>query len=61
MRIKIYDYTDAEGEIFRCEAWLDEALDNDAEEIAYATNGLSTTGRYWAGGGASPIVLLMRA
>jgi hypothetical protein len=64
MRVKIYD-TDATGaEIFRAECDLAECgLDDNGyndDEYAIALYELQNTGRYWIGGGASPLVLLMR-
>jgi hypothetical protein len=64
MRVKIYDVDQATGaEEFRDECELVEAFgDGNADPEYYkAIVELATVGRYWAGGGAAPLVRLVRA
>ena len=60
MKVRLYDYTE-HGEVYRCTCDLAECFPDDDAELRAAVSELSTTGRYWTGGGAAPIVLLMRA
>jgi hypothetical protein len=67
MRIRIYDTDNSGAETLRCECDFDEAFPchpdhpNDNPERPLAYQELRDTGRYWIGGGAAPLVLLMRA
>lgn len=60
MRVKIYDFDDKGNEILRGESSLRDCFPSDAQEQYIAALSLRTYGRYWAGGGAAPLVLLMR-
>lgn len=58
MRVKIsWD----EGSTFERACDLTECIEQtwDAETFAEATRHLETTGRYWLGGGAGPLCLIM--
>lgn len=66
MRVHIYDYSGVRPDnsgtydyLGECE--LTEALPEPNEESALAFQGLRDHGRYWIGGGASPLILLVRA
>lgn len=63
MRVKIYDYTDNGAEVYRDEAELVDVFGDGKADPDYrpALVELATVGRYWIGGGAAPLVLLMRA
>jgi hypothetical protein len=62
MNVKIYDIdADTGAETFRCVAFLADALPTDDDEYGPARDELSRVGRYWIGGGAAPLVLLVRA
>jgi len=56
MRIKITD--DNEATWRECD--LRDAFPDDDEEYEAAHAELTQTGRYWAGGGAAPLMLIMR-
>lgn len=60
MMVKIYDIEDGGAEVLRCEALLADAIERDDPEYRQALAELERAGRYWAGGGAAPFVLLMR-
>lgn len=60
MKVKIYDVADDGTETFRAECFLGEAFEDHAE-YQNAWFELLRSGRYWLGGGAAPLVLLMRA
>ena len=61
MQVKIYDYAESGEEVFRAQCDVAECFPDDDDELRAALRELSTVGRYWAGGGASPLTLLMRA
>ena len=63
MRVKVYDYTDNGAETYRDEYELVECFGDGKADPDYrpALTELATVGRYWIGGGAAPLVLLMRA
>ena len=63
MRVRIYDYTDDGAEVYRREAELVDVFGDGKADPDYYKAGmeLATVGRYWIGGGAAPLVLLMRA
>lgn len=61
MQIKIYDVDQSEAETFRAECALRECFPDDAEGCNLARGYLAASGRYRLGGGAAPIVLLVRA
>lgn len=59
MRVKIsWD----QGATFERECWLDECIqkDWDIETYQEACRELSSCGRYWLGGGAVPIALIVK-
>ena len=59
MRVKIYDYVGAD-EVYRDTCDLSEAApDSDDYQLTLAE--LQLMGRAWVGGGAAPLVLLIRA
>ncbi len=61
MRIKIYSVDQDTGEeTFDDECWLYEAIDpvDDPELTEIAHRELRATGRFWCGGGASPLCLM---
>lgn len=59
MKVAVYDYV--EGlEMFRCTDNLDQVLP-DLGERNRAHAYLMLSGRYWLGGGAGPLTLLMLA
>ena len=60
MRVRCYDVDEDGGERLRTECELDECYPDDPETLARASNELERAGRYWDGGGAAPVVLLMR-
>ncbi len=61
MKIKVYAVDQSTGaETFDGECELDEALERDDPEYAIALGQLLTIGRYWVGGGAAALSLLMR-
>ena len=60
MRVKLFDIDDSGRETFRCECDLDDCFDGGDGEASVAHAELSQIGRYWTGGGAAPLVLLMR-
>ena len=61
MKVRIYDCDDWGGETLRCIADLADAFpDPEDGERAKAERELRKSGRYWAGGGAAPLVLLVR-
>lgn len=60
MQVKIIDV--ANGiETTRSECDLRECFPDDDEEYYVALGALKKDGRFWTGGGASPLVLLMKA
>ena len=65
MKVKVYDISHNGDETFRAECDHSECFPNDQgyndDESEIALDQLRTSGRYWAGGGAAPLVLLMRA
>jgi len=63
MKVKIFDYTDGSetpvlSEGGECD--LRECFPDDDEEYQAALDALKAEGRYWTGGGAAPLVLLMK-
>lgn len=60
MRVKVYQYTEGKPEEFLTECDLTEALPTPDAEQALAYQELRDHGRCWVGGGASPLILLMR-
>ena len=61
MNVKIYDINQDTGEqTFRAVAYLADAMASDDDEYSAARAELQRSGRYWVGGGAAPLVLLMR-
>lgn len=60
MKVRIYDYETGE-EVYRCTCDVAECFPDDDDTLRAAVSELMTTGRYWAGGGAAPVVLLVRA
>lgn len=60
MNVKIIDV--ANGiETTRSECDLRECFPDDETEYYVAKGALNKEGRYWTGGGAAPLVLLMKA
>jgi hypothetical protein len=59
MQVKIYDYPENGAETLRGVSTLRDCFPDDAQERRAAELSLRTYGRYWAGGGAAPLVLLM--
>jgi hypothetical protein len=58
---KIFDYDDEIGETYRCSAsTLDEMFERDDPELLAVERELSASGRYWIGGGAAPLVLIIQ-
>lgn len=60
MLVRLYDVDKDGNETFRAQCDHAECFDN-ADDAARALDTLRRDGRYWAGGGAAPLVLLMRA
>jgi len=61
MRVKVfYVNQDTGDETFWTECSLDETLDRADDEYGDAVWHLQDNGRYWLGGGAAPLVLLLR-
>ncbi len=60
MRIKIFDYTADGSETLRGEDWLDAIFERDDPEYEAARSELMAANRCWVGGGAAPLVLLIR-
>jgi hypothetical protein len=58
IRVRVYDYDERDNEIFRCECELRECIDPRDPEYLDANLYLGQCGRFWVGGGASPLVLL---
>lgn len=63
IQVDIFDVDQDTGtETFRCRAPLRECFpDPEDEEYHKAANYIDDCGRYWAGGGAAPLVRLVRA
>ena len=61
MKVKVYD-VDSEtfAETFRAECDLSECFPDDDYDRHMAAAELQVCGRTWVGGGAAPLVLLMR-
>lgn len=60
MRVKTYHIDNAGNETFQSACDHSNCFPDDAEEAALALDQLRHTGRYWTGGGAAPLFLLMR-
>lgn len=60
MKVRAYQYDMDGTETFLTECLLTEALPEPDAEQALAYQGLRDAGRYWIGGGASPLILLTR-
>ncbi len=61
MRVRIYEVNQQTGaETLRGEADFTEALPEPNDEQALAYQELRESGRAWIGGGAAPLILLMR-
>lgn len=61
MKVKIFDHAaETHIETYRATADLRDCLPDD-EEYEVARHELNVVGRYWIGGGAAPLVLLLRA
>lgn len=60
MIVRIYDYDDQGNQTFRGEANVFDCFPDNPEESRRARFELEKAGRYWAGGGAAPLVLLTR-
>lgn len=62
MKVRIYAVNQDTGiETFADECRLDEAIERGDPEYYRALVELTKVGRYWIGGGAAPLSLLMRA
>jgi len=61
MTVTIYDLDANDIEQLRCTCQLDECFPDDQDEREAAAWELQRCGRYWAGGGAAPAVLLTLA
>ncbi len=67
MQVKIYDVDSQGNEAFRAQCDLHDCFPDDSRdengnsEFLAALNELTRSGRVWIGGGAAPLVLLMRA
>jgi hypothetical protein len=59
-RVRVYDYVEGH-EVFRAECELTECFPDGGPEYVQAQAYLTLCGRYWAGGGAAPMVLLETA
>jgi len=59
MREKIYDIDRDGAETFRCESLLADCFPDDLDELAAAHAELKVSGRYWCGGGAAELCLLV--
>jgi hypothetical protein len=57
VRVKIYD---EDGQSLRGEAELVDCFPDQEAEYHAAQDEIAKAGRYWTGGGASPLVLLVR-
>ena len=53
-------YSDNGATLERRNVYLGDVCGDDREEMARARNELEKAGRYWIGGGAAPLFLLMR-
>jgi hypothetical protein len=61
MRVNIYDIDNRGTERLRAASVeLSECIDRTDKEYVQALNQLNHMGRYWGGGGASPIFMLIR-
>ena len=60
MRVKIFDIDHNGNETFRDLGHLDECFPERDAEYYRAMVQLRMVGRYWGGGGASPMFLLLR-
>jgi hypothetical protein len=61
MMIKQYTVDDTGGETFEGECALDDCFEVDDPEYQVALSELDASGRYWCGGGAAVLFLLVRA
>lgn len=59
-RVNVYDYIEG-TEVFRAECELIECLPSGGPEYVQAQIYLTMCGRFWAGGGSAPLVLLTTA
>ena len=61
MKIRIYDYSDdADNSAIVSECDLRDCFDEDDDEYLEAAAEIKISGRYWIGGGATPLMLLQR-
>ena len=61
MQVRIYDIDDKDNETFRAQCELRDCFPDDDSEFEAALDYLCRVGRYYAGGGAAPLTLLMLA
>ena len=61
MKVRIYDIDNNGNETLRTEADLRECFPDDDNEFGRAFAYLRQFSRYYAGGAAAPLVLLMKA
>ena len=61
MKVKTYEITANGSEIFLAHCDHSDCFPDDDAEREECLRRLRCDGRYWAGGGAAPLTLLMRA
>ena len=59
MKVRVYDCDGSGGETPRCECELRECFPDEIEEFYRAEAEIKRSGRYWVGGGAQPLTLIM--
>lgn len=59
MRVRVLDYPEGGAETLRCVCDLADCFPDDPEEQRHARAEIERAGRYWTGGGAAPLVLIM--
>lgn len=60
MKVRVYNIDKTNAETLRCECYLSECYPDDQDGYLNAREELLKSGRYWEGGGAMPLTLLMR-
>jgi hypothetical protein len=61
MHVKVYDVTTNGSEMFRAHCDHSDCFPDDEIERQECLRRLQCDGRYWTGGGAVPLTLIMRA